>query len=116
MGSELFGLGIKNGEQSGKGFVVLEFSRSSKLCSGLFNQEGPPCDLWAVCSTLLLWMWLLVQGFVVVRQWWAEGSPGLVWARVRAGVRPSPVLCTAWTPEISIPGALTPTAFPSPAF
>lgn len=87
MGSELFGLGVEKGEPEQGGFRVFELSRSRKLCSGLCNQEGPPCDLWAVSSALVLGMWLLMQGFVVVR---AEATPGWVWARVRAeGIRPS---------------------------
>lgn len=95
MGSELFGLGIEKGGTEQEGVCVFEFSRSIKLCSGLFNQEGPPCDLWAVCSTLVLWMGDL---------WWSGGAGlrvPLVWSGLEGTVS-DPALCSAQ------PGSLTP--------
>lgn len=96
----------KQGGSRAGGVLCVGVQRELKLCSGLFNQEGPGCDLWAVCRALGLCLWLLLQGVVVARQQRAGAVPGLVWAPVRAGgagVRPGPVPCTARIPEISTP-------------
>lgn len=100
----------KGGSRAGRVVCVVEFSSSTKLCSGFSNQEGPACDLW-LCAASGAVAVAPDPGVCCGQAVVAEAAPGLVWAPLGAGTGPSLVSCI---PETSVPVAPTPRAFLSP--